>query len=468
MTSTGQRLEPPWRAYKTGQKPTPGGLRGIEFRERSRAATRACVVIAAALGLPSLALAAGPSPPQSPVVAPAAPVAAPVAISPPHEEAAAPPVPAASSSAPTGMVRYEKPVFRNGHYVLWHGLWRAGVSAAARLLPARPHEFLIAADGGDALATGMAAQLAAAMRAGGVQTRAVPGKTSLAALDRAVEGDGADLVIAPMDGLIASGKAQTDHDAAGWRDKTPYLLRLADEPVELIAPRAIAHIRELTGRKVNVGALNSAAAASAALVFSRLNIAPTVTNEDAASALADLAAGRIEAMFVVGGVDAKVLADLNKGGLFHVVAIPYAPALQTLYRPVRLTSHELPGLIGDDEKVETIGVTAALLAIDAAPHSPRAERLAPLAERLFSNFDQLRDASENSNWKEVNLTARLAGWPRLGAAQSWVEQNQGPPNPALNAFREAAQAAAGDGEGPSAVDSDRLYDSLMRWNGAAQ
>ena len=468
MTSTGQRLEPHWRAYTTGQKPTPGGLRGIEFRGLSRASACASVVIAAALGLPSLALAAGAPPAQSPVVVPAAPVAAPVAISPPQEEAPAPPRPAATSSAPTGMVRYEKPVFRNGHYVLWHGMWRAGGSAAARLVPAGPHEFLIAADGGDALATGMAAQLAAAMRAGGVQTRAVAGKTSLAALDKAVEGDAADLVIAPMDGLIASGKAQTDHDAADWRDKTPYVLRLADELVELIAPRAIAHVRQLAGRKVNVGAPNSAAAASAALVFSRLNIAPTLTNEDAPSALADLAAGRIDALFVVGGVDAKVLPDLGKDGLFHVVAIPYSPALQALYRPVRLTSHELPGLIGDDEKVDTIGVTAALLAIDAAPHSPRAERLAPLAERLFSSFDQLRDASDNSSWKEVNLTARLTGWPRLGAAQSWLEQNQGPSNAALDAFREAAQAAAGDGEGPSAVDSDRLYDSLMRWNGAAQ
>jgi hypothetical protein len=36
------------------------------------------------------------------------------------------------------MVRYEKPVFRNGHYVLWHGAWRGGrAAAAARLAPFR-------------------------------------------------------------------------------------------------------------------------------------------------------------------------------------------------------------------------------------------------------------------------------------------------------------------------------------------
>ena len=466
MTITGQRLDPPWRAYTTGQKPTPGGLRGIDFRKRLRATACASALIAAALGVPASALAAGPPPvsPQAP--APATPVAAPVAPA-PHEDPPPPPQPVAAA-APNGMVRYEKPVFRNGHYVLWHGAWRAGGAASARLTPVKPHEFLIAADGADAAATRMAVELAAAVQSGGLRARVVAGKTSVAALDKAVDDDAVDLVIAPMDGLIASGMAQGDKDAPDWRNKTPYLLRLANEPVELIAPRAITDIRQLAGRRVNVGAPDSAAAASAALVFSRLNVTPTLTNEDAPAALADLTGGQIDAMFVVGGGDSKALADLNKGGLFHVVAVPYPPALQALYRPMRLTSRELPELIGDDEKVDTIGVTTALLAIDAAPRSPRAERIAPLAGLLFSSFEQLRDAADNSDWKEVNLTARLLGWPRLGAAQSWLEQNQGPPDAALDAFRDAAQTAASDGEGPSAADSDRLYESLMRWNGAAQ
>ncbi len=305
------------------------------------------------------------------------------------------------------------------------------------------------------------------MQSGGVRARAVAGKTSVPALDKVVEGDAADLVIAPMDGLIASGKAQGDRDAADWRKKTPYLLRLANEPVELIAPRAIADITQLAGRRVNVGAPDSAAAASAALIFSRLNVAPTLTNEDAAAAAADLSGGRIDAMFVVGGADPNALADINKSGLFHVVAVPYPPALQALYRPMQLTSREAPELIGEDEKVDTIGMTTALLAVDAPPRSPRAERVAPLAGLLFSGFAQLRDSANGSDWKDVNLTARLLGWPRLGAAQSWLEQNQGPTNAAFDAFRDAAQTAS-DGGGPSAADSDRLYESLMRWNGAAQ
>jgi TRAP-type uncharacterized transport system substrate-binding protein len=383
-------------------------------------------------------------------------------------------------------VRYDKPVFHNGHRVLWHGAWRDGggaageapkpapapakpaLTAASAAAPAKPHDFLILADGADASATRMAVEFAGAMQSGGLHVQAVPGKTSAAALDKAINGDTADLAIVPMDGLIDSGAILAEKGSADWRERTPYLVRLSSEPIALIAPRAITDLRQLAGRKVNVEAADGAAAASAAIVFSRLNITPTMTNEDLPEALADLTGGLIDAIFVVGGSESKALADFGKDGRFHVVAIPYPPALQALYCPMRLTSREQPNLIGGDEKVDTIGVTTALVAIDAPPHSPRAGRIAPLANLLFSQFEQLRGSSDNSSWKEVNLTARILGWPRLDAAQTWLAQNQGAPNAGLDAFRNMAQTAAGASQGPSAADSDRLYESLMQWSGAAQ
>lgn len=472
MTIRGQRLDPPWHAYATIQEPTPGGMREIGFRGHWRGKARIALLIAAALGLPSLARAGGPPPPQ------------------PQESQQAQDAPAQRDDAPAkakgastkkrrGMVRYDKPVFHNGRLVLWHGAWRdrdgaAGEAAAkpappaaSPAAPAKPRDFLILTDSADASATRMAVELAGAMQGGGLHVQTVLGKTSAAALDKAVTSDSADLAIVSMDGLIDSGKALADKDSGDWRERTPYLLRLSNEPIELIAPRAVTDIRQLAGRKVNVEAPDGAAAASAAIVFSRLNIATTTTNEDLPEALADLAGGLIDAIFVVGGNGSKALADFDKGGGFHLVAIPYPPALQALYCPMRLTSREQPNLIGDDEKVDTIGVTTALVAIDAAPHSPRAGRIAPLANLLFSRFEQLRGSSENSNWKDVNLTARILGWPRLDATQTWLDQNQAAPDAALDAFRNMAQTAAGASQGPSAADSDRLYESLMQWSGAA-
>jgi TRAP-type uncharacterized transport system substrate-binding protein len=474
MTINGQRLDPPWRAYAAVQQPTRGGMREIGVRGR----TCAALLIAAALFPPSLAHAAGPSPSQLPLApqaqeaAPAEPVAAPAPTDAEPRHNKFRPTAATSTQKPPGMVLYDKPVFRNGVRVLWHGAWRDGSGAAgeaaAKPAPAKPHDFLIVADSADASATRMAVEFAGAMQNGGQHVLVVSGGASAAALDKAVNGDAADFAIAPLDGLIESGKMLADKDPTDWRERTPYLLRLSNEPIELIAPRAIADIGQLAGRKVNVGAPDGAAAASAAIIFSRLNVTPTLTNEYTQEALADLKGGLIDAVFLVGGNDSKALADFDMGDRFHVVAIPYAPALQALYSPMRLTARERPGLIGADEKVDTIGVTTALFAIDAPPNSPRAARIAPLANQLFSGFEQLRGASDNSNWKEVNLTARIFGWPRLDAAQSWLDQNQTAPNAALDAFRAMAQTAAGEGAGPSAADSDRLYESLMQWSGAAQ
>ena len=372
------------------------------------------------------------------------------------------------------MVRYDRPVFHNGHLVLWHGAWRGGggapmagaarpasTGASAAAAAAKSRDFVILADSADASSLRMATEFADAVQSEGLHVKAVAGKTSPAALDKAVSGDSADLAIVSADVLA-------DKAAAGWRERAPYVVRLANEPIALVAPRAVTEIGQLAGRKVNVEAPDSATAASAAIVFSGLNIAPTTTNEHLPDALAHLAAGQIDAVFVVGGNDSKALADFGKDGRFHVVAIPYAPALAPIYCPMRLTTQDQPNLIGGDEKIDTIGVPTVLVAVDAAPNSPRADRIAPLANLFFDQFDQRLGASSNANWKGVNLAAQIAGWPRFGASQAWLEQNKGAPNAALDTFRNMAQTAAAASEGPTGADSDRLYQSLMQASGAAQ
>ena len=190
-------------------------------------------------------------------------------------------------------------------------------------------------------------------------------------------------------------------------------------------------------------AADGATAASAAIVFSRLNIAPTMTNEPLPDALSRLARGEIDAVFVVGADDSKALADFGKDGRFHVVAIPYVPALQALYCPMRLTARDEANLIGADDKVDTIGVPTALLAIDAAPDSPRAGRLAPLTDRLFAQFDQ-----SVGSLRQLPLERGQSGREDRRMAALWRERRpgwirtKGTPNAALDTFRSMAETAA--------------------------
>jgi hypothetical protein len=469
MTNGVQRLDPPWRAHKNNLRTTSGGLRGRASLGEWRVACVAGVIISAAFALPSTAYAINGAPPE-PVEAKPPPVPAP----PQAESVPAAPEKAAAQTHARGMVRYDRPVFHNGHLVLWHGAWRSGSHNSqvfARPGPASSgsaaRDFTILADGADSSATRMATEFAQAMQNGESHIKVIAGKTSSAALDKAVKGDAADLAIVPMDAIGDSGAGSADK-SADWRMRAPYLARLDNEPITIIAPLAIADIHQLTGRKVSAAAADGATAASAAIVFSRLNIAPTMTNESLTDALPRLARGEIDAVFVVGVGDAKALADFGKDGRFHVLSVPYVTTLQGLYYPMRLTAREEANLISGDDKVDTIGVPMALLAIDAAPDSPRAVRLSALTDRLFGQFDQNLGALAGSRWKDVNLAARIPGWPRFGATQAWLDQKQGTPNPALETFRSAAETATSASEGPGGADSDKLYESLMKLSGAAQ
>jgi len=386
---------------------------------------------------------------------------------------------------PPGMVPYDHPVFQDGRRVLWHGAWRSGdeksgdalASAAATPLKIAPgvaakpaaaapattpaaREYSVLADAEDSCAMRLAGEFVAALQADGAKGRVIAGRTSPTALAKAVKSDAADLAIAPMDALIGADEATAD-----WRDRAPYIARLGAETIEVVAPRAVVDIRELAGRPVGLGVADRAGAASAATLFSRLGVAPVPSFAPLASALADLTAGRLDAVVAVGAKSSKVLADFGADGRFHLVAIPWSPALRSLYAPVRLTANDRPNLIGADEKVDTLGAPRALIALDAAPSSARADHVAALAKSFFEGFDRLLGPDNDASWRDVNLAA-AASWPRLRAAQDWIDRKVAAPNASLAAFRAAAAAAAAANGGPEAADADRLYDALMQWRDA--
>ena len=416
---------------------------------------------------------------------------------------AAAPLPAFAQTAPSGMVRYDHPVFRNGHLVLWHGGWRAGMTkkgetpqakkaeapepksadaepkgaaaepksaaveaksagAADKPNAANPSGFSILIDSDDTCSARLAGELVAALQASGGKGRVIAERTSPAALAKAVQSDGADLAIAPMDALLANDKTTAD-----WRERAPYIARLGAETIEIIAPRATTDIHALAGHPVGFGAPDSAGAATAATLFARLGVAANPSFGGLDAALADLASGKLAAVVAVGAKSSKTLADFGKDGRFHVMSIPWTPALQALYAPARLTAQDRPNLVGASEKIDTFAAPRALIALDAAPSSPRAAQFAGLTKSFFDSFDKLLGPDHDASWRDVNLAA-AAPWPRLRAAQAWIDLNANAPDASLDAFRAVAKTAALTTGGPGAQDSDRLYESLMQWRGEGQ
>lgn len=379
------------------------------------------------------------------------------------------------------MIRYGRPVFHNGHRVLFHGAWRSGVQAHARAKAdddaevAAPepkaaktaafssaHEFIVLVDPDDATSLRMSTELVNSARAAGLKARAWAGRTSPVALVKFVASDGGDFALAPIDVLA------TDARYADLRAKSPLVAKLASETLAVIANSNVADIQHLDGRPVAFGEIGGVVDATGQAIFAKLGVTPKIVHMGVAAALAALAAGQIDAMAALGADESRAVNDAAKAGKLHALALPWRDEL-TGYAPARLTAKDLPKLMADDASVETVSVPFGLIAVDAAEGSARAAQDQPFVAALFERHAPLLVSAADPKWREVNLAAET-DWPRLACARDWLAKHPAAVDPAFDAFRETARTAAGDAKSlandKSPAMADKLYADLLKAKGA--
>jgi TRAP-type uncharacterized transport system substrate-binding protein len=393
---------------------------------------------------------------------------------------------AESLKIPYGMVPYSRPVYKNGKRILWHGAWRGSslsryahqyvAPAAAKPIlafapePAQPavaKEFAVLADPGDARASRMAKDFATVISSSGAPGRAIVGSTSPNGLGKVLKSDMAEFAIVSLDSLLSSAKGDPE-----WMKRAPYVARLAPETLAVIAPREVKSINDLQGKTVSFGDLDSATSTSGRMLFSRLGVTANQTNEPLPEALDRLSSGKVDAVVILGAEESPALSDFGGDGRFHIVPIPWSSALEPVYAPAHVTAADRPNLVNPTAPVETVGEPMALVALDAVPGSPRADGLGRVARLFFDNYDGFLSDGRDSHWREVNLAADASWptepWPRLGAAQSWLDAKKSSADGSLETFRASAKSAAASAGWPNAADSDRLYEGLTRWRGLMQ
>src|ERR1700751_6449701 len=87
------------------------------------------------------------------------------------------------------------------------------------------------------------------------------------------------------------------------------------------------------------------------------------------------------------------------------------------------TSKDYPNLISEGETVETIAVPSVLAAYNWEPNTERYRKLTLFVDAFFKKFPALQNPPFHPKWKEVSLTAPLAGWTRLPFAQQWLDKH---------------------------------------------
>jgi TRAP transporter TAXI family solute receptor len=242
-----------------------------------------------------------------------------------------------------------------------------------------------------------------------------------------------------------------------------YVTKLYNEELHVIASKSIRNLKELDGKTVSVDLPNGGTFVTSLTVFERLGIRPNVVYIEQRIALEKMRAGQLDAVIVCGGKPYKSVSSF-KDDRFHLVTVDYDKPLQSDYLPATLSSKDYPNLIAEGEKVDTIAVPAVLAAYNWAPNTERYRKLSNFVDAFFTKFPTFQHPPFHPKWKEVSLSAPLAGWNRLPAAQQWLDRNNLQPVAArerFDSFLQQNPAAAARVQ--SDTDKEVLFRQFQAW-----
>src|SRR5437870_4582432 len=240
-----------------------------------------------------------------------------------------------------------------------------------------------------------------------------------------------------------------------------YVTKLYNEEMYVISSKSVTNISQLNGKKVSVDLPNGGTFVTAAIVFERLGIKPNFLYIEQRIAMEKMRAGEIDAVIAVGGKPYKSVSAFNDNR-FHLVPVDYARPLQTDYLPATLTSKDYPNLIAEGEKVDTIAVPAVLAAYNWAPNTDRYRKLSQFVDAFFTKFPTFQNPPFHPKWKEVSLSAPLAGWQRFPASQQWLDQHGIQPV-ARDRFEEFLREAPAGAKMQSDAEKEALFKQFQAW-----
>ena len=211
--------------------------------------------------------------------------------------------------------------------------------------------------------------------------------------------------------------------ASNIKKQFNFIAKLYNEEMHVVAAKSIGSLADLDGKTVAVGLANGGTFVTAITIFDRLNIKPHLLYIEQRVALEKLKKGEIDAVVAVEGKPLQEIAQIA-GDNLHFVPVNYEKTLQADYLPTQLTSEDYPNLIAPGQSVDTVAASAVLAVYNWAPRTERYRRLALFVEAFFSKIKALQRPPYHQKWREVALSAPLAGWTRFPPAQEWLDRNK--------------------------------------------
>ncbi|PYM41814.1 MAG: TRAP transporter substrate-binding protein [Candidatus Rokuibacteriota bacterium] len=277
-------------------------------------------------------------------------------------------------------------------------------------------------------------------KSNGINLSVYPSKGSVENIYAVYQRPGVQVGIVQSDVLAFVAKVQTDQTLQRIAKKIKMVFPLYNEEVHLLARKGIASFDDLAGKRVAIGREGSGTYLTVRLLFKVSEVAPReMVLIDTDGALAELRAGRIDAMFFVAGYPVRLLAE-GVAAADNLVLVPITNKdIAEFYPSVTIPANTYAW---QPEPVQTVAVKAVLVSFDYRRGD--CDNVGRLAQVLSTNFEWLTK-NGHPKWKTVNLEFPLKGWEQYDCVKKYLNkptakaaspQKSSEINPVMDAIRE--------------------------------
>ena len=199
------------------------------------------------------------------------------------------------------------------------------------------------------------------------------------------------------------------------RSQIRYVTHIYNQKIYLLARKDIKTIEDLRGRKLVVLSGQAGSHTTAMTLFGLLGITVALQALAPDAGFDDFSPDKFDGILLLGDDLARVRLSAQARRDLGVLPIGLVPALRNTYRPAVIEPQELPGLpIAGN--TETVAVSTVLAVYNWTSSQARFADVSNFSTRLFAALPRLRQ-NASSVWRQADINAQIAGWPRHSAAQ---------------------------------------------------
>jgi uncharacterized protein len=248
-----------------------------------------------------------------------------------------------------------------------------------------------------------------------------PSRGSIENIYAVYQRPGVQLGIVQSDVLAFVARVQSDPVLQRIAKKTKMVFPLYNEEVHVLGRPNLENFEDLADKRVAIGREGSGTYLTARLLFNVAEVAPReMVPIDTDEALAELKAGRIDAMFYVAGYPVKLFTEA-------VTAADNLALVQILNKSITefYPRAEIPAGVyaWQTKPVQTVAVKAVLISFDFQRRD--CDTVGQFAKAIADNMGWLVK-NGHPKWKSVDLDFPLRGWEQYACVRKYLKKPEAP------------------------------------------